>query len=412
MHRKKYLLLGLVLSIFIFGENACGKSLDTLLVVFSANTNGQLLDCGCAAEVAGGLPRRLTVINQLRQQYGDILLVDGGDYFATTNRQLQNSKVLESYKMMNYDAIALGDQEFWNGLDIFEEKIVKSDLPILSTNFHNNYGTKIKPVLSLKKQGYFLQLFAIVHPESFGFFPEEQLTDINWKDAEKSLKENLKTEKNQLNLVVFHGDRHILDKMIKNYPEVGIWLVAHQEKKMESDWQKLNKPVVVYSDSDGESVQLLKAFLNDDSTELEFTTKRLRLTEDILPDQNMKQFIDQYYDDLKQTLLSQKRLNSLGSCRQCHLLEYEAWHKSSHAKSMEVVNKSEEKNKKDCKKCHASEWGDFISCSSCHQISKNHSEWGVKDKTAVNISKKCSRCHTKKDHPDFAFSKHWPKITH
>ncbi len=64
-----------ILLFAIPGSLVVSAKSEKLLIVFTANNNGQLLDCGCSTEYPGGLPRRLTAINNLRKEYGEILLL-------------------------------------------------------------------------------------------------------------------------------------------------------------------------------------------------------------------------------------------------------------------------------------------------------------------------------------------------
>ena len=150
---KMPIFLGAFLCVCFVCENDgfCFQS-DTLMIVFSANTNGQLLDCGCDSGVAGGLPRRFTEIKKLRQKYEDLLLIDGGDFFGTTDRQLQNVTLIDAYQRFNYDVIAIGDQEYWNGIDLFTKKLLNRNLPILLSNLAETYVPEIKSGMLIKKK--------------------------------------------------------------------------------------------------------------------------------------------------------------------------------------------------------------------------------------------------------------------
>ena len=150
---KKWIFSTVFLCVFFAYENDgfCCQA-DTLMIVFSANTNGQLLDCGCDSGVAGGLPRCFTVIKNLRQKYENILLIDGGDFFGTTDRQLQNVTLVDAYNGFNYDVIAIGDQEYWNGIDLFKKKLLNRNLPILLSNLAEPHVAEIKSGMMIKKK--------------------------------------------------------------------------------------------------------------------------------------------------------------------------------------------------------------------------------------------------------------------
>ena len=237
------------------------------------------------------------------------------------------------------------------------------------------------------------------------------------QEIEQSLNNSKnRFQKNNLNLVVYHGDFYLLEKLLPKFPRVDIWLIAHQDGKLAYQWQGLSKPAVIFSDSDSESIQLIKTVKNSESDTWQIWAKRVPLQENILPDPPMERLVNSYYQNLQQTLLAEKKFQSNASCRQCHLLEYETWQNSSHAQSMESIVNTKDKNIDGCKKCHAGRITGSIGCLFCHSISQNHGEYGLKDKSALSDSKKCNLCHTKRyhdqNHPDFEYPKNWLKIAH
>ncbi|HDL19235.1 MAG TPA: hypothetical protein ENH29_09285 [Bacteroidetes bacterium] len=138
-----------------------------MLIVFTANNNGQLLDCGCSVGVAGGLPRRLTAVKRLREKFKNMLLIDGGAFLGTADRQLQNYTVIQAYQKFGYDAVTLGDQEFWNGEAFFAKKVLTGNLPVLCSNLEGNFSLSLFLIKKAKKIG----IYAFLHPGAFVFFP-------------------------------------------------------------------------------------------------------------------------------------------------------------------------------------------------------------------------------------------------
>ncbi len=237
------------------------------------------------------------------------------------------------------------------------------------------------------------------------------------QEIEQSLNNSKNSfQKNNLNLVVYHGDFYFLEKIIPKFPEVDIWLIAHQDGKLAHRWQQLSKPAVIFSDTDSESIQVIKTVKNSVSDTWRIWAKRVPLQENILPDPQMERLVNSYYQNLQQTLLVEKRFQSNTACRHCHLLEFEIWQNSGHSQSMKSLENSEDKNKKGCKNCHAGKAEAFVGCLFCHSTSENHGEYGLKDNSALSDSKKCSLCHTNRyhdqNHPDFEYSKNWLKIAH
>jgi 5'-nucleotidase len=89
-----------------------------------------------ADECFGGVARRATVINRIRGEQPNVLLVDAGDEFQGTLFYTQ-FKGREAYTFMNmlgYDAMTLGNHEFDDGPEVLSEFIKGLDFPVVSVN--------------------------------------------------------------------------------------------------------------------------------------------------------------------------------------------------------------------------------------------------------------------------------------
>ena len=77
-NKVKLLLFGIAL----LGVFACSKNevIDNkITMLLTSNVRGQLDPCGWKATPLGGLPRRFTYIDQIRQSGADPILLDAGE---------------------------------------------------------------------------------------------------------------------------------------------------------------------------------------------------------------------------------------------------------------------------------------------------------------------------------------------
>lgn len=399
MSGKVKILQQVLLLLFLLIQAAAvdaANEADTLLIAFTANNNGQLLDCGCTAGVAGGLPRRLTAVKRLREKYRNVLLVDGGDFLGTVDRQLQNYTVIQAYQKFGYDAVALGDQEFWNGEAFFAKMVLNSRLPVLVSNLDGTF----LPTLFLTRKAKKIEMRAFLHPGSFAFFDSARMPKLKWRNMQQSLVEmTADSENERLRIVIFHGEQFELAKLLPRFPQIDVWLVGHQTGKLSAQWQESRSPVVIYSDADGESIQLVQVIWPIGKQEKRYRVKRLQLTEGIPPDRELQSEINEYYNDLQKNLLSgEANMQRTAACRHCHLLAYETWRQTAHAK---IENTGSALSRKKP-----------VGCNVCHRISQRHGEYNFSDRAAVKEAKNCRRCHNKKSDPDFEFAKKWKLILH
>ncbi len=85
----------------------------------------------------GGMARRASIINQIRNKAENVLLLDSGDIFQGTPYFNFFGGELE-YKLMSemkYDAATLGNHDFDNGLEGLMKMLPNASFPFLSANY-------------------------------------------------------------------------------------------------------------------------------------------------------------------------------------------------------------------------------------------------------------------------------------
>lgn len=85
----------------------------------------------------GGYARRSTIINNIRAQEENLLLLDAGDIFQGTPYYnfFGGQPELELMSKMRYDASTMGNHEFDNGLEGFLEVLPYAEFPFITSNY-------------------------------------------------------------------------------------------------------------------------------------------------------------------------------------------------------------------------------------------------------------------------------------
>lgn len=95
---------------------ACRERSGQLRLVFSADTQGLLKDCGCGTEALGGLARRADLVGRLRAQGGPpLLLIDGGNLHHVQRDAAAQRGAAEIVRIMNrlgYQLAVLGPKDY------------------------------------------------------------------------------------------------------------------------------------------------------------------------------------------------------------------------------------------------------------------------------------------------------------
>lgn len=134
----------------------------------------------------GGYARRMGVIQKIRSEEQQVLLVDAGDYSqGTPYFNFYNGRIeIDAMNRMKYDAGTLGNHEFDNGIDTLAVVLKNARFPLLSANYNVDktaLNGMIKPYLVLERGGLRIGIMALnVNPESLIF--EKNYKGMKYED--------------------------------------------------------------------------------------------------------------------------------------------------------------------------------------------------------------------------------------
>ncbi len=114
----------------------------------------------------GGAALRAAVINRIRKEEGEILLLDSGDIFQGTPYFNFYGGELEFKLMsqMGYDCATLGNHDFDNGIDGFVNQLPHANFPFVNANydfFNTDLKDKIQPYKIFRKKGLKIGVFGL-----------------------------------------------------------------------------------------------------------------------------------------------------------------------------------------------------------------------------------------------------------
>jgi 5'-nucleotidase len=156
----------------------------------------------------GGYARRMGVINQIRANEKNVILVDAGDfsqgtpYFNFYNGRLE----VDAMNRMNYDAVTLGNHEFDNGIDTLSVVLANAKFPIISSNYdvlQTPLSKEVKPYLILNRSGLKIGIMALdVNLKGLAF--EKNYTGLTFYDPLEKAQEisNLLKKKEKCDVIL------------------------------------------------------------------------------------------------------------------------------------------------------------------------------------------------------------------
>ncbi|NBX80888.1 MAG: bifunctional metallophosphatase/5'-nucleotidase, partial [Flavobacteriales bacterium] len=134
----------------------------------------------------GGVAKRHTVIQKIRQEEENVLLLDSGDIFQGTPYFNAYHGELEMQLMstLGYDAATMGNHDFDIGLNGFLNAKKHANFPFLCGNYDFSktiLANEIKPYHVFKKSGIKIGVFGI-GIDLKGLVPDDNYAEMIYKD--------------------------------------------------------------------------------------------------------------------------------------------------------------------------------------------------------------------------------------
>ncbi|MGO1245397.1 bifunctional UDP-sugar hydrolase/5'-nucleotidase [Sphingobacterium sp. JB170] len=263
---KQSIALGAIATLGGGYQNVLAGAKDVRLTILHTNDVHSRIEPfpmdGSRNQGLGGVARRSTLVQKIRAEQDNVLLLDSGDMFqGTPYFNLFGGKLeLELMSKLGYDAGTFGNHEFDNGLDGIIKHFDRANFPFLTANYDFS-GTvlagKTKDYVVIQRSGLRIGITGVginieglVDPNSYkGMTYLDPVPIVN--DVAKLLKEK---EKCDLVICLSHlgyayDDDQISDcKLAANIRNVDIILGGHTHTF-------LDKPTIV-KDLDSKDVYI------------------------------------------------------------------------------------------------------------------------------------------------------------
>ncbi|MCR9942878.1 bifunctional UDP-sugar hydrolase/5'-nucleotidase UshA [Vibrio owensii] len=163
-----------------------------------------------------GMAARKTLIDELRAEIqaegGSVLLLSGGDInTGVPESDLQDAEPdFKGMSKIGYDAMALGNHEFDNPLEVLFKQQEWANFPMLSANIYDKETGKrlFQPYAMFNKQGIKIAVIGLTTEDTAKLGNPEYIGEVDFRDpkeeAKKLIAELKQTEKPDLIFAVTH----------------------------------------------------------------------------------------------------------------------------------------------------------------------------------------------------------------
>lgn len=264
-----------------------------------------------------GLARAATIVNQVREENPNTILLDNGDTVQGNiltddvyNKDLTKpNPMMAVMNAMKYDAMTLGNHEFNFGLGLIDKIVKEAKFPILSANTYKkaddtNY---VKPYVVKEYDGVKVGILGLTVP-SVPRWDGAKVKDLEFKhmadEAEKWVKVLKEEEKVDIIVATSHAgleSRHEENGsdsarlIAERCPEIDVLLLGHDHITVK---EEINGVLVAAPYKDREIVRFdINVEKKDGKWQVKDKTSELVLLKDIKEDAEIKKVGQPFHDE-------------------------------------------------------------------------------------------------------------------
>ncbi len=250
----------LVLALAAVSLFANGDGEPTLTILYSSSLNGNLDGCECKGQPRSGLVKRAAWLRALEQPE-QILLVDGGDLLDPYPDPELATAIFDTYLELGYTAIALGDQEFANGVESLLE--YRQRYPLMAHNLticpdENRCIFFSTTPQIVEKAGLRIGLFALIDPQVFTLYPTQLKTKLKIQDPKTAARNQLAYLDEQgveITVLLYHGPYQGAKQVAEAVGGVDVLILAHEQRLIEP--RRVGDTIIASPGEDGNRLGIL-----------------------------------------------------------------------------------------------------------------------------------------------------------
>jgi 2',3'-cyclic-nucleotide 2'-phosphodiesterase (5'-nucleotidase family) len=262
--RRKRLVLGLLLVIPLLIPGPCFPEQahpNGLTVFFGDSLNGTIEPCpGCeGGSQLGGLARRGSWVQSVRETQRESLLLDSGDLFfdryrkeiraeAVTAQSEKAHLILKCYNLLGYDAMGIGDDDLSLGKDFLVDLSKNAGFPFISSNLMDKEtGEALFKTHVIKETwGLRIGIFSLLSPYFFSGESDPRTRGIVFREPFEEAKRILGKIRPETDLVVLlsHLGYTADIELAETLPGIDLILGGHSNLSLSYPMQIKNTIIV------------------------------------------------------------------------------------------------------------------------------------------------------------------------
>jgi hypothetical protein len=407
-----------------------------LAVVVSGDTAGWIVPCGCASNQSGGLPRRGTYVEGLREELGDRLIVlDAGGAPAGTSPydRVKFEAILRGELAMGISAHNIGAAEAALGPDELQRLARDRGAPFVSANVREANDAAVAPSHALVETGGCRVLVIGVLGEEFA------TPELRVSPPRRAVLDVLQSANERDAVIVLaYLEEDNLRRLAEMLPEVDAVVGGPTGQPIPP--QSMGPVLLTSATNQGKFLVRLDSPAS--ASPRQWTGRVEELDGSFADHPAQIDNLNRFYAELAERDFTPQETSFVepllggqpdyhvagtASCRECHEDDCRLWHESRHAHAFESLRAKGAHVDPECQRCHTDGYGlpgGFLSvrrsperrhvgCESCHGPSRAHAHKPeVRTPHYTRARDRCTGCHDRENSPKFELESYWAKIRH
>jgi hypothetical protein len=423
------------------GEIVQPTEVHAVSLVVSGDTNGWIVPCGCTSNQSGGMPRRGTLVEQLRASHDgvgtDVAVVDvvvadvggapGGD---SVYERIKFEAILAGEAAMGVVAHNLGGREIDLGVDYLRSVADRTQAPLISANARTRGGELLFEGFRLvERGGRQILLIGVVSPS----FSSAEVEIGDPRDAILSIVDNA-TESYDSLVVLAYLPEQELRQLASHLPEADVIVGGPTGQSIAP--LSVGPTLLASATNKGKFVVHLTF-----TEETIWSGEVIELSAEFADAPSQAENLASYRDTLERLDLSAQQsgfvtafsasapvdysVAGTSSCLPCHENDCQVWADTGHAIAWQTLSANRSHVDSYCQQCHTTSYGlpggfasagrsadrTSVGCESCHGPANQHAQ-DPSTPTPYRAADQCSKCHDRENSPGFDYEEYWQRITH
>lgn len=400
-----------------------------VVILYTTDTLGVLEPCGCSPTggLAAGLARRAPLVAALRAQFGDVLVLDGGNAAGTANKA---SVTFDAMRRLGYRAVGLGLEDLL-ARDAVLAATAKTRIDVISSLPDlNKLPSVVKRSGIYTVQGRRAAVIA-VSPAPVSLSVPDLVARLDSLVRDAQSKADLVILLSQLGLKTDHalaevqGSRRWVDLIIGNADAASL-----------TEPEVIGRTWILPTSTRGTEVGLVEVRWEGGQPRYRF--ERLPVDARYEPDPAIQKQIDDFRAAQTEALRAASERTALApsaerfrvdyvsapDCGTCHPKAYEAWTAHRHGRAVRTLH-ARKRLVPECLSCHSEGYRrtdefawrdglvDGVQCSTCHGPGVIHRLLKGKGGITRRVDEaSCKSCHNKDRDPRFDYEQALQRIRH